>query len=151
MSPSEEPLTHDEIWDDSTLVRSWDDALEEYKKYHSIHRNGGNVEDLLSSNQTTSDAKNGADEAHEPSTRDGPQTDSEMRGDTTDGRQENGKSTIQHSHPLGGGPGPGGLLGSVQDEGLKRLLMSWYYAGYYTGLYEGQRQQEPPQQESEKR
>lgn len=25
----------------------------------------------------------------------------------------------------------------VQDEGLKRLLMSWYYAGYYTGLYEG--------------
>lgn len=33
--------------------------------------------------RTTSDAKNGADEAHEPSTRDGPQTDSEMRGDTT--------------------------------------------------------------------
>lgn len=28
----------------------------------------------------------------------------------------------------------------VQDEGLKRLLMSWYYAGYYTGLYEGQQQ-----------
>lgn len=29
----------------------------------------------------------------------------------------------------------------VQDEGLKRLLMSWYYAGYYTGLYEGQQRQ----------
>jgi hypothetical protein len=28
----------------------------------------------------------------------------------------------------------------VQDEGLKKLLMSWYYAGYYTGLYEGQQQ-----------
>lgn len=27
---------------------------------------------------------------------------------------------------------------AVQDEGLKRLLMSWYYAGYYTGLYEGE-------------
>lgn len=26
----------------------------------------------------------------------------------------------------------------VQDEGLKNLMMSWYYAGYYTGLYEGQ-------------
>lgn len=25
----------------------------------------------------------------------------------------------------------------MQDEGLKKLLMSWYYAGYYTGLYEG--------------
>jgi hypothetical protein len=28
---------------------------------------------------------------------------------------------------------------AVHDEGLKNLLMSWYYAGYYTGLYEGQR------------
>jgi len=28
----------------------------------------------------------------------------------------------------------------VHDEGLKNLLMSWYYAGYYTGLYEGQQQ-----------
>ena len=25
-----------------------------------------------------------------------------------------------------------------QDEGLKNLMMAWYYAGYYTGLYEGQ-------------
>ena len=28
----------------------------------------------------------------------------------------------------------------VQDEALKNLMMSWYYAGYYTGLYEGQQQ-----------
>lgn len=28
----------------------------------------------------------------------------------------------------------------VQDENLKKLLMSWYYAGYYTGLFEGQQQ-----------
>lgn len=28
----------------------------------------------------------------------------------------------------------------VQDENLKRLMMSWYFAGYYTGLYEGQQQ-----------
>lgn len=34
-------------------------------------------------------------------------------------------------------PLPPHLVGSVQDEGLKNLLMSWYYAGYYTGLYEG--------------
>jgi len=26
----------------------------------------------------------------------------------------------------------------VQDEGLKNLMMSWYYAGYYTGLLECQ-------------
>lgn len=29
---------------------------------------------------------------------------------------------------------------AVQDEGLKNLMMSWYFAGYYTGLYEGQQQ-----------
>lgn len=29
---------------------------------------------------------------------------------------------------------------AVQDEGLKNLMMSWYYAGYYTGLYEGRKQ-----------
>jgi hypothetical protein len=28
------------------------------------------------------------------------------------------------------------LLG--QDEGLKNLMMSWYYAGYYTAQYEAQ-------------
>lgn len=25
-----------------------------------------------------------------------------------------------------------------QDENLKTLMMSWYYAGYYTGFHEGQ-------------
>lgn len=27
----EKPLTHEEIWDDSSLVRSWEDAVEEYQ------------------------------------------------------------------------------------------------------------------------
>jgi hypothetical protein len=31
-------------------------------------------------------------------------------------------------------------LGAVHDEGLKNLLMAWYYAGYYTGLMEGKHQ-----------
>lgn len=30
-------------------------------------------------------------------------------------------------------------LQTVEDAGLKNLMMSWYYAGYYTGLYEGQK------------
>lgn len=34
----------------------------------------------------------------------------------------------------------------VQDEGLKRLLMSWYYAGYYTGLWEGEQKHRNEQQ-----
>ncbi|KAI2779205.1 hypothetical protein F4815DRAFT_474498 [Daldinia loculata] len=142
MAPSKKPLSHKEIWDDSALIDSWNDALKEYEKYHSIHRNGGNVEDLLKSDETTPDAKNETEKAHPL------EADSEMGVEATNGGQESGTSTSQHSHPLGGGPGPGGLLGSVRDEGLKRLLMSWYYAGYYTGLYEGQ-QNQTQQQTSE--
>ena len=33
-------------------------------------------------------------------------------------------------------------LSVVEDEGLKNLMMSWYFAGYYTGLYEGQQKRE---------
>ncbi|KAI0181354.1 hypothetical protein GGR52DRAFT_31747 [Hypoxylon sp. FL1284] len=132
-------LPHNEMWDDSALVDSWNEALHEYEKYHSIHRNGGNVEDILKSNQATADGQSEAAEEPNPSAH---KTAPEMRGDTTtDGRRENGTATTQHSLPLNGGPGPQGLLSSVQDEGLKRLLMSWYYAGYYTGLYEGQKDQ----------
>lgn len=29
---------------------------------------------------------------------------------------------------------------AAQDNAMKNLLMSWYYAGYYTGLYEGKQQ-----------
>jgi hypothetical protein len=60
-------MNHDEIWDDSALIESWNDALTEYKvssqgshhptppsalfltsgqKYHSIHAKGGSVDDL---------------------------------------------------------------------------------------------------------
>jgi hypothetical protein len=62
-------MTHDEIWDDSALVKSWNDALDEYKvskvilggggtktlarlrrltprqKYHSIYKKGASLDD----------------------------------------------------------------------------------------------------------
>ncbi|RDA90555.1 hypothetical protein CP533_5674 [Ophiocordyceps camponoti-saundersi (nom. inval.)] len=34
------------VWDDSVLVDSWTEALNEYKKYHSIHARGGGIKDL---------------------------------------------------------------------------------------------------------
>ena len=33
---------------------------------------------------------------------------------------------------------PHAISNGMQDETLKNLMMSWYYAGYYTGLYEAQ-------------
>jgi hypothetical protein len=31
----QEPLTQEEIWDDSALLRSWQEALDEYQVSHS--------------------------------------------------------------------------------------------------------------------
>lgn len=31
-----ENLSHEEVWDDSALQDSWDDALAEYKVYHHV-------------------------------------------------------------------------------------------------------------------
>lgn len=65
MSGDDEPLTYNEMWDDSMLVNSWNQALEEYKvsretpaahearstdppqKYHSIHAKGIPLDEVL--------------------------------------------------------------------------------------------------------
>ncbi|KAI0542113.1 hypothetical protein GGR58DRAFT_336479 [Xylaria digitata] len=142
MASDDRELTHNEIWDDSVLIDSWDQALEEYKKYHSIHRNGGNVNDLLKpKHEDTSDAKQNLHEIPDSSNHEKVETASEMREENLSDKQGTGNAAAQHSHPHvpGAPPSPAGLLSTIRDDGLKSLLMSWYYAGYYTGYYEGQR------------
>jgi hypothetical protein len=39
---------------------------------------------------------------------------------------------------------------TVQDENLKNIMMSWYYAGYYTGLHAGQQQVVPKDSQASK-
>ncbi|KAK3985767.1 survival motor neuron-like protein 1 [Cladorrhinum sp. PSN332] len=174
---SEENLTHEEVWDDSALVDSWNQALEEYKKYHSIHAKGGTIDDLLEAQErevTLPDAKqetNGVGEEHEAEHEDEsePMDESdETSNPTTSDTQQSAEKKVDEGGSVAGGwpattghgpgPGPQVLLGSVQDEDLKKLLMSWYYAGrvnplfispcffcypvadvsgYHTGLYEG--------------
>ena len=66
MPKKRKTLAHAEVWDDTALVQSWEDALEEYKVrappshtliclltfsklYHSIHAKGERVEDVIKS------------------------------------------------------------------------------------------------------
>ncbi|KAF3765812.1 hypothetical protein M406DRAFT_329672 [Cryphonectria parasitica EP155] len=176
-----EEMAHEDIWDDSALVESWNEALAEYKKYHSIHATGGKLEDLpehakpettlVQGEEPASHAlpgesvataansqgrqgggggvgdvaKTGAAAANGPA-------EERIKDDDDDHLATNGGGHKEEGQGMAGGvsggaglmPPPQALISSVQDEGLKRLLMSWYYAGYYTGLYEGQqkRQQE---------
>lgn len=40
-------ISQEEIWDDSALIRSWEDAYAEYQFYHSIHARGEDVDEVL--------------------------------------------------------------------------------------------------------
>ncbi|KAI9789685.1 MAG: hypothetical protein M1816_005860 [Peltula sp. TS41687] len=161
-------ITHEEIWDDTALIESWEEALQEYKLYHSIQARGERVADVLAKlsqpNHEMDDQQRNQDERNPSDSQ--PDRMGEQHEDLEDGEveqepgvgnllnaaqidigstegadaQEKQESSLPHgAHPSQTGPNavPQVLVG-VQDEGLKNLMMSWYYAGYYTGLYEGQ-------------
>ncbi|KAI9901338.1 hypothetical protein N3K66_003155 [Trichothecium roseum] len=136
-------LDHKEIWDDSALVDSWNQALEEYKKYHSMHARGIKLEQLQEEVEASAARRVESTEsqaAHFEPTN--------LISDPEVEENPGGKHIEVATPPQVGntpnipGPPPQALLGSVKDENLKKLLMAWYYAGYYTGLFEGGQQAE---------
>ncbi|KAI9038488.1 uncharacterized protein KD926_010700 [Aspergillus affinis] len=150
-------LTQEEIWDDSALVQSWDEAVDEYKLYHSIQAKGENIEDVLreaEAAELTPDDALGQEDPDDQVADVPMETAGEeaaVAGGSSEAAQpplgESSKSsngeqkTSSEAQPTGGNPMaamPHAALSQVQDEGLKNLMMSWYFAGYYTGLYEGQ-------------
>ncbi|MCJ1403149.1 hypothetical protein MMC11_006372 [Xylographa trunciseda] len=168
MGKKRKDLSQEEIWDDSALIQSWDDALEEYKLYHSIHARGERVEDVLLAAQAedqlmTTDAALLVNRVTaQPVYRRGDEAfrDWELEGTeafTSNSLQpdvENQELSSTKPHALNGLPethpvGPrqdvssiaqGAIAASTQEEAQKNLMMSWYWAGYYTGFYEGQKQ-----------
>ncbi|KAH7094838.1 hypothetical protein FB567DRAFT_14829 [Paraphoma chrysanthemicola] len=154
-------------WDDSLLMNSWNDAVKEYERFHSIHKSGKRLEDVLSEEELRELREDYGDdlEVETPSgvaaetNGDVDQGDTEMTHVETNGVEHADQSKAQqqeaklseHQHSTAGTPVqqdgnpastvPQALLGTVQDENLKNIMMSWYYAGYYTGLYTGQQQQ----------
>ncbi|SPQ27318.1 2e5541fd-4b44-4d88-afb6-a66b979379a3 [Thermothielavioides terrestris] len=148
---SETAATHEEIWDDSALIESWNQALDEYKKYHSIHAKGGTVDDIPNGAgdipgqpiaQQGLESGAGEEEGEVDETEPAGESD-ETPHPTISDAQTSVPAMKQVDGMQGGGApalGPQMVLGTVQDEDLKKLLMSWYYAGYYTGLFEGKQQ-----------
>ncbi|CAN8103791.1 unnamed protein product [Discula destructiva] len=152
-------MTQDDIWDDSALVNSWNEALAEYKEYHSIHATGGRVEDLLPSEdqqhakpepRRLEDAAESAPPSRQDAAANGPEA---FAADNSNIRLDAGaheataqaQATRDASGRPSSMPSPDSLLASVQDDGLRKLLMSWYYAGFYTGFYQGQQTQQHQQ------
>ncbi|KAI4179897.1 MAG: hypothetical protein L6R41_007576 [Letrouitia leprolyta] len=157
MGKKRKNLSHEEIWDDSALLESWDAALQEYQLYHSIHARGERVEDVLRDAQDSQEVvtiSNGTAEELSPGLTNGlPHSDEFEDGEIEEGQvddtslvgvgAEEGRERSEVKD-IKGAQVPHGmpdlLTTGVQDEGLKNLMMSWYYAGYYTGLYEGRQQ-----------
>ncbi|EKD13802.1 putative Survival motor neuron-like protein 1 [Drepanopeziza brunnea f. sp. 'multigermtubi' MB_m1] len=135
-----------QIWDDSALVESWNGALEEYKKYHSLKARGENIEQVL---KETEDGSNQLDESmyyegggldQDPARDLQADREASEKIDDLEITSRDGRVPVTEKSNASNGPAlPQHLIGQVHDEGLKNLLMSWYYAGYYTGLYEGQK------------
>ncbi|OBT65355.1 hypothetical protein VE03_04669 [Pseudogymnoascus sp. 23342-1-I1] len=152
-------MSHNEIWDDSALVDSWNDALEEYKHYHSLHARGETVEDAIADHEKESNSKDAEriTEENESEGEGGGCMILDEPGENTPAWEEHkandkvslGEGDGQSTTKPNGGPSsaqpplPQHLIGAVGDENMKNLLMSWYYAGYYTGLYEGQQKIKP--------
>ncbi|RAR01845.1 survival motor neuron-like protein [Stemphylium lycopersici] len=158
-------------WDDSLLINSWDEAVNEYKKYHSIHQSGRRLEDVLTEDELKELRDDYGDlmqKAETTSTATGAngvaeQDDSAMSNVETSGaaqpdqtkqepeRSEPQEHVLAQSPTAGAAPAPSAaesladgmpqaILGTVKDENMKNMMMSWYYAGYYTGLHAGQQQ-----------
>ncbi|KAH8125942.1 hypothetical protein FP744_10006250 [Trichoderma asperellum] len=151
MNIDESDPQHEEVWDDSLLIDSWNQALQEYKKYHSIHAKGGSIRDLEQAEAGSSkvDEALKADESvNEPSAQRQNHHEDPPSNDTAaaDNTEQNNKQPGYNLNPIPSAFPSQAILGTVRDDNLKRLLMSWYYAGYYTGLFEGQQQGQQQQQ-----
>ncbi|KAL7893881.1 hypothetical protein HDV63DRAFT_407443 [Trichoderma sp. SZMC 28014] len=139
MNIDESDPQHEEVWDDSLLIDSWNQALQEYKKYHSIHAKGGSIRDLEQAEAGSSkvgEALSSEALANEQSTG----TQKEHEELAADNIEEQSKQPGHNSNSIPPAFPSQAILGTVRDDNLKKLLMSWYYAGYYTGLFEGQQQ-----------
>ncbi|MCJ1336816.1 hypothetical protein MMC09_002094 [Bachmanniomyces sp. S44760] len=178
MAKKKKALSQAEIWDDSALIQSWDDALTEYKARlrcftdcRIIHARGERVEDVLQEaeapessangkplNVNVNDLQNVPDATTEAGelledgeVEEGSQINVSMAIDhpeefeTDPSIKQNGDHTQSEVHEIASQKGPPAFpqsltVGSTQDESLKNLMMSWYWAGYYTGHHEGLQQ-----------
>ncbi|WBW72175.1 SMN complex subunit Smn1/Gem1 [Schizosaccharomyces osmophilus] len=146
-----------EVWDDSELRNAYETALAEYKKYHSLEAEKSQAQaQSPEGSQQEKQETTAVDHKHENASAAESNTnlveEEQMEKDDEDHTSqhpsheaENGVSNI--SIPLSANsehpstiPPPPPILGLTYDETYRRLLMSWYYAGYYAGLAQGMHQ-----------
>ncbi|KFY23730.1 hypothetical protein V491_02437 [Pseudogymnoascus sp. VKM F-3775] len=94
-------MSHNEIWDDSALVDSWNEALEEYKHYHSLHARGETVEDAIADSERGDNSKDAERAARENGAPE--EAGDRMEVEDSDGprvRKGDDNSSAQQGHKL---------------------------------------------------
>ncbi|KAL4798745.1 hypothetical protein BDV19DRAFT_356085 [Aspergillus venezuelensis] len=150
---SNRALTQEEIWDDSALVQSWDEAVEEYRLYHSIAAKGENVEDVLREAEAAAHADAGPSLSWTQVEEDDGMADAIPESEPVEATAqvagthvpkvatESAQVKPETAAAAGSAQAPGmpyPAFPPESDEGLRNLMMAWYYAGYYTARYEEQ-------------
>jgi hypothetical protein len=148
-------------WDDNALVDSWNEALAEYKKFHSIHAKGKSLLEVLTKEEIMDLEKRGIDlgntqsenvenaagadedeEAGEEYEEEGGNGYEDMNGDVSlNVNSEDITITMreaQTQHQPSDAQIPEALMAAIPDQSLRNLMMSWYWTGYYTGYHQGQ-------------
>lgn len=109
-------LSHEEVWDDSVLVDSWNEALEEYKKYHSMAAKGEKVElvlDKAEAGQLEEGAANvAAVKQRRQEASDPPVTNGEVAHAPAEAQAVGGAELPQTQATVGAAPMPQALLNS---------------------------------------
>jgi len=97
-------LSHEEIWDDSALVRSWNDALAEYEYYHSIHARGEDVDEVLRQAELDEEKARG-DRQQVDVSRDGVESNVELDQESADeGEIDDDRNDVGVDDPTRQGP-----------------------------------------------
>lgn len=121
--------------------------------YHSLHAQGVNIQEFLKQQEEKQD-EDSTMEAAKISLKDenlvkdeGAAPDAIEIEETNAVLDDQPTSTAANTEgETTSMPGPATQMpqflmgGSTQSDGLKNLMMSWYWAGYYTGLHEGRQQ-----------
>lgn len=155
-------LSDAEIWDDSALIRSWDEAVAEYEYYHSIHARGEDVEEVLrraeleekigskspantNGNQVTESAAASMDEEYEDGEIEGEYLEESVaaavENDVPDHESKDvaAAPSVTNSNTRTNNP-KSSASSKGSDQVLENIKMAYWWAGYYSGLYEGQQQ-----------
>ncbi|EPX74578.1 SMN family protein Smn1 [Schizosaccharomyces octosporus yFS286] len=141
-----------EVWDDSELRIAYETALAEYKKYHSLEAEKSQTQvqprdETLEKQETTFVDHKDEDTSRAESNTDVAEEGQIVKDEKDHSPQEAENGVFNTSIPPSANteqlptiPPPPPIQGLTYDETYRRLLMSWYYAGYYAGLAQGMHQ-----------